>query len=192
VEFGGEEAFGLALLVAAGLAIWRFGFWWGIAIVGGGFALLTFVQAINLIPPTDPPAAVKTRQTPVLARLHAAASAFLSGVIGFGVAAVIGAGVSAGPDGILAAAAMYTALDQGIGWLLDLDWGGALGSWCLLMLAYLAIGIPLSAYLAPGYTASGMGANIGVTLLMSVAGWLVLLASPWRTRWSATSSGDVG
>jgi len=28
-----------------------------------------------------------------------------------------------------------------------------------------------------------VGANIGVTLLVFAAGWLVLLASPWRNSW---------
>jgi hypothetical protein len=175
----------VSLIVAAGLAIWQLGFWWGIAIFAVGFGVLTFVLGINLESERlrDEGSAPKRRRTPIAARLHAAALTFLSGVLGFGIAAQIGGGISGDTLGIIAAAATYLVCSVGGEWVLDLNWAGAVGSWCLFMIVWLVTMIPLAAYVAPGYEARGVPANAGMAICVIGAEWLTSIASPWRSRW---------
>jgi hypothetical protein len=162
----------------------RFGFWWGIAIFVASFTLTAFIGAVNDASPQRSDKPRKHAPVPLLARLHAAVSTFVAGVLGFGVAAVTGIAAAHGFTGILAAAAAALVLDTGVGWLLDADWTGALGSWCLAALAWTALSVPLAAYIAPGYAAHGFAANAAMTFLVFAAAWPVWFASPWRHRWA--------
>lgn len=179
------DAAGLALVVFAGLAIWWFGFWWGILVFIAGFTVSVFVQAVN-IASTDLEAGVDDRprrRNPVPAQIHAVASGFLGAFLGFGVASVAGAS-SADFEGIVAASAALVLVSEAVGRVLDMDWTGALGSWGLLMLASLVVVVPLAAYVAPGYEVHGVAATIVTTVLVLVAESIVGFASPWRTRWN--------
>jgi hypothetical protein len=179
------SAVGILFWIVAALTIWWFGFWWGLMIGLGAFVLSGFVEGVNVASAAmDSGAqAPRSRRGPPLAELHAAVSGFVAGLLGFGIAAVIGLASSKGPGGIVAAAATSVALGSAVGWLLDMDWSGALGSWFLLMIVSLLIGVPLAAYLAPGYAVHGVTANILTALLVIGAELLVWRASPWRARW---------
>lgn len=181
---GGDEAFGLLLLVLAGLAIWRFGLWWGIGVVVVGFVVTVFVGAVNLAGGRKP----ARSRGPFLAQLHAVVSSLLGGVLGFGVASVIVPGASGTVAGIGAAAAAMTLLDELVGRLLDMDWSGAVGSWCLVMIFWLPLSVPVAALIAPDYRVSGVVANLATMLLVFVAGLIAWRASPWRWRWGRPST----
>lgn len=184
---GTDAVVGLALLAIAGFAMSRFGFWWGIAVYLASFTLTAFVGGVNIAAAEMSDKRRRRARVPVLARLHAAISGFVSGVLGFGVAAVTGIAETHGLTGILAASVTALALDTAVGWILDADWTGALGSWCLAMLAWTALSVPLAAYIAPGYRAQGFAANAAMTVVVFAAVWPVWFASPWRHRWSGIS-----
>jgi hypothetical protein len=179
------HAIGILFWVVAGLMIWWFGFWWGVVVGSGAFVLSGFVEGVNLASAAAESGeqAPRSRHGPPFAELHAAVSGFVAGLLGFGITAVVGLATSDGSTGIAAAAATSVALGWAVSWLLELDWSGALGSWFLLLIVSLLVGIPLAAYLAPGYRVHGVSANIATSVLVVVSELLVWRASPWRGRW---------
>jgi hypothetical protein len=179
---GDLDLVGLALLAAAGLSIWLLWFWWGIAIFAVGFVTIAVVTGANEAS-GDLGRTARQRSGPPSAQLHAAASGFLSGMLGFGVAATVGHGVNGRFGGVIAAATTALVLETGVGRLLDMNWNGALGSWCLLSFVWFLISVPLAAYIAPGYEVTGVTANVGAILLVYGSSWLIWRASPWRHRW---------
>jgi hypothetical protein len=170
---------GVALWIVAGLSIWLFGFW-GIGIVALTVLVTGLVEGVNL---ASGDLVLERRRSRPSAQLHAVGTEVIGDVLGFGTAAVLGIATSASPAGVLAVAATAIALNGVVGWLLESDWNGALGSWLLLMFMWVLLAIPLAAYIAPGFRVHGVAANVVTAVLVLAANALVWRASPWRTHW---------
>jgi hypothetical protein len=118
--------------IVAALAMWRFGFWWGIVMSVAAFALSAVIEGLNVAAAAEANALELPRRSPPLARLHAAITAFIAGFLGFAMAAVVGVATYSGAVAIIAAAAACAAIGAALEWLLEMDWRQALGSWFLL------------------------------------------------------------
>jgi hypothetical protein len=163
------------------LAFGKFGVWWGIAIAVGSFALFVVVIGVNAASRGQ---ARHTRRSrgPLFARLHAIGTGLLGSALGFGIAAATGI-ASGTVVGLLLTVVIENAMGEAIGWVLDMDWSGALGSWCLVMMIWLPLQVPLAAYLAPGYSVRGVAANLATLVLVIACNFLAWRASPWRYHW---------
>ena len=162
--------------------MWRFGFWWGIGLFLAGLTVTGFVKAVNEVSATSEHRPRRKRD-PALARVHSLATGVVGAFLGFGAAAALGL-ATGGLAEIAAVVATYLVLQQVSDLVLRADWSGALGSWCLVMLVWAALAVPLSAWLAPGYAVHGIGPNGATVVLVMAAELLAWRASPWRDHWS--------
>lgn len=174
------DPLGLFILAFAGFSIWRFGLWWGLGIAAAGFVVVVFVGVVNVAGTTQKH---RSSRGPLLAQVHAFATSLLSFLLGFGVAASVVPGASGDAVGIVAAAGVLTVLGEIVGRILDLDWSGARGSWCLLLLVSFPVSVPVAAWIAPHYRLAGVGANVATILLVLASTTVVWQASPWRNHW---------
>ena len=179
---GDVDPLGVLLLVLVGLSILRFGLWWGLSVAALGFLVIVVVGAANLASAREEQH--RRLRRPRLAQAHSLASSFLADLLGFGVSTLVVPGASGSLIGIVAAATVLTVLDEIVGRLLDLNWSGARGSWCLLMIVYFAVAGPVAAWIAPHYRLTGVGANVATIALLFTANLIVGRASPWRERWN--------
>jgi hypothetical protein len=133
----------------------------------------------------------------LLPAIHSLVSGLLGSVVGFGVATLILGGASGTVAGIGAVAVINEAGFVVTGKGFDLSrvrapweteeehvWRGCL--WILSAAGWLAIGVPVSAYLAPDYALHGVVANVITIALVPGASYAVYKASPWRDRWRRT------
>ena len=120
--------------------------------------------------------------------LHSVALSFLGGAFGLWLASAVLGAVTGSWIGILAAAGILTATGFVVDFGLRVSARQQDVLWTVASLLWFIIGVPVAAYLAPGYSLRGLGTNAMVIFIVTASEVVVGRASPWRTRWRRGSS----
>jgi hypothetical protein len=116
---------------------------------------------------------------------HTLILTFIGGALGFGLASALLETVSGSWSGTLAAAVCLTASGFVVDFGIRVSHPRRSMLWLVASLLWFTIGVPVAAYLAPGYSLHGFTTTVTVIVIVWICDMAVGRASPWRTRWQA-------
>jgi hypothetical protein len=117
--------------------------------------------------------------------VHTLFLTFIGGALGFGLASAVLGPVSGSWSGALAAALFLTATGFVVDFGIRVSHPRGSMPWFVASLLWFAIGVPIAANLAPGYSLHGFETTVTVIVIVWICDVSVSRASPWRTRWQA-------